>query len=184
MEIWKNIEGYEELYQISNLGRIKSVDRIVKHNKGKGIRRIKGRIIKSWPDKLNYQHIILCKDGKTKKYLIHRLVAQTFIPNPENKPYIDHINCNPSDNRVENLRWATQKENINNPLSIKKMFSKNNHSSKQVIQYTKTGEFLKVWNSTMDIEREMRISNVCISNCCLNKQKTAGGFIWKYKRAA
>lgn len=183
-EIWKDIEGYEGLYQISSEGRVRSINRIVKHNKGEGIRKLKTRILKNYSDKLNYQRIVLSKDGKREKLLVHRIVGKHFIPNPENKPYIDHINCNPSDNRVSNLRWVSQKENINNPLTIKKMEGKNNHSSKQVLQYTKDGNFIKEWGSTMDIEREIGISNVCISNCCLEKQKTAGGFIWKYKRAA
>ena len=103
-EIWKDIEGYEGLYQISNLGRIKS-----SYNG-------KEKILKPF-DNHGYFRIQLYKNGVRKKETIHRLVAKAFIPNPENKPYIDHINTIRTDNRVENLRWVTHEENNNNPLT-------------------------------------------------------------------
>lgn len=126
-EIWKNIEGYEGFYQVSNTGNVRSLDRIINaptifgeetHILKKG-KILKGRYSKIKRKKyVNYQTVALLKDGKRKQFYIHRLVASSFIPNPENKPQIDHIDGNPHNNCVENLRWCTQKENNNNPISI------------------------------------------------------------------
>lgn len=112
MEIWRDIPGYEGLYQVSNLGRIKSL-----YDGGHKTHR---ELIRK-PDirKDGYLQVKLCKNNVAKTYLIHRLVATAFIPNPHNKPYLDHINTIIDDNRVENLRWVTQKENMNNPKTKK-----------------------------------------------------------------
>lgn len=162
-EIWKDIKGYEGLYQVSNFGNVKSLsnnfsrkEKILKLNNIKG-----------------YLFVDLYKNGKVKHYKVHRLVAEHFIPNPDNKPCIDHINTNKTDNRVENLRWTTHKENSNNPLTIDKR-------SKPIIQFSKDGEFIKKWNSALDVQRELGIKQGNISNCCKGKRNIAGGYIWRY----
>jgi hypothetical protein len=104
-EIWKDIEGYEGLYQVSNLGRIKSLPKMVSGNHYRG-----ERIIGSSSG--FYNRVCLYKNNKAKSIRIHRLVAKAFIPNLENKPEINHVNGNRLDNRVENLEWATPKENM------------------------------------------------------------------------
>lgn len=120
LEIWKDIEGYEGLYKVSNLGRVKSLDRFTKSGRGNGIRLIKGRILKGGKAN-NYQFVNLKQlDSSQHNHYIHRLVAQAFIPNPDNKPCIDHIDTNPANNTVENLQWVTHKENMNNPLTKEK----------------------------------------------------------------
>jgi hypothetical protein len=111
-EVWKDINGYEGLYQISNLGRVKSLDR-EKWN-GKGFELLKEKIIKPFIDKKSYLGIGLSKNGKKKNYRLHRLIAEHFITNPENKPTIDHIDRNISNNSLDNLRWATDKEQCDN----------------------------------------------------------------------
>ena len=121
IEEWRNIEGYEGLYEISNLGRVRSLDRIVVYSNGRKYF-YKGEILKLKVDKYGYNIISFCKNGKHKTYTIHRLVASAFIPNTENKSCIDHINTIKTDNRVENLRWVTNKENMNNPLTLNKYF--------------------------------------------------------------
>ena len=110
MENWKDIEGYEGLYQVSNIGRVK---RLV------GFKCNVERFLTGQKDKDGYILLCLSKDGSIKRYRVHRLVAEAFVPNPDNKPEIDHINTDRSDNRAENLRWATRKENANNPITRK-----------------------------------------------------------------
>lgn len=130
LEIWKDIEGYKGLYRISSLGQVKSLN----YNKTG-----KERILKSAVCGGGYLQIELSKNSKRKKYLVHRLTAQAFIPNPENKPCIDHIDTNPLNNNVKNLRWCTQKENLNNPLSKKKKQGEKNSRAKKV-KCLETGE--------------------------------------------
>lgn len=107
-EIWKDVVGYEGLYQVSNYGRVKSLN----YN-----RTGQERIMSPRHTKNGYLELLLYKDGKRKQHQTHRLVAKAFIPNPDNKPYLDHINTIRTDNRTDNLRWVTHKENCNNPLT-------------------------------------------------------------------
>ena len=114
-ELWKEIEGFEGLYEVSNMGRVKALDRYVMNNGG--LQHKAERILRQNIQKGGHCMVVLCKDGKTYPKLVHRLVAIAFIPNPQNKPVVDHIDTDPTNNKVENLRWATVKENANNPLS-------------------------------------------------------------------
>ena len=116
-EIWKPVKGYDGLYEVSNLGNVRSVDRYVMH--GKGYRLLKGKPMKPQPNSRGYLRTTLYKNGQGKYYFIHRLAANAFIPNPKNLPCIDHIDRNYLNNSVDNLRWCTQKENMNNPLTRK-----------------------------------------------------------------
>lgn len=109
-EIWKEITGYEGYFEVSNLGNFRSKDRIIKY-KQKGTRLYPGKPVKTETIVEGYQRIVLMKEGVKKRYMCHRLVAQMFIPNPDNKPFVNHINGNPKDNRVDNLEWCTQSEN-------------------------------------------------------------------------
>lgn len=127
-EIWKDIQGYEGLYQVSNLGRVKSLGRNVKRPLTKiGYVWQPEKILKPNKTKYGYLKITLRKNNKSKYFTVHRLVAITFIPNPENKPQIDHINADKTNNSVNNLRWVTCKENINNPLTLIKNSGKNHY---------------------------------------------------------
>lgn len=171
MEIWKVIDEHPD-YMISNIGRVKSLN--YRHSG-------KEKILKGYKDKKGYHRVGLFKDGKRKPYFIHRLVAEAFIPNFENKPCIDHINTIRTDNRVENLRWVTNKENCNNPISkINYSIGNKGKTAVSVLQFTKEWEFVKKWNCIMDIKRELNISHQNISKCCLEKIKTAYGFKWGY----
>lgn len=104
MEIWKDIKDFEGKYQISNFGNVKNVQT--------------EKLLKGSINALGYPYVYLRKDGKPKIKTIHRLVAEAFIPNPDNKPEIDHINTDKTDYRIENLRWVTRVENNNNPLTL------------------------------------------------------------------
>lgn len=178
-EIWRDIKGYEGLYQVSSNGVIRSLDRYLPMPNG-GEKLVKEKILK--PNKINsgYLCVGLSKNGKTKNYLIHRLVGEHFIDNSNNLPQIDHINTDKTDNRVCNLKWVTSKGNMNNPLTIDKINIINKKSSKPIIQFSKDGEFIRKWNSVMDAQRELGIDNSSIIRCCKGKQKTAGGYIWRY----
>ena len=109
MEEWKPVDGYEGLYEVSNRGRVRSLDRFTTGNRN---RKIKGKILRNCHNQLNYCIVQLCKDGVPKKTRVHRLVASAFIPNDEGKPYVNHIDGDPSNNDVSNLEWCTQAENI------------------------------------------------------------------------
>ena len=115
-EEWRDIKGFEGMYQVSSFGRVKSCER---HIVNKGIVQLKKeRFLKTNPNKGNgYVLVVLCKDNKTHPKLVHRLVAEAFIPNPDNKPVVDHIDTNKANNFVENLRWTTISENCLNELT-------------------------------------------------------------------
>ena len=173
IEIWKPVVGYEGLYEVSNLGKVKAI----KWHRGE-----EEKEMKPYTTYKGYLRLRLCKNGKGKQFQIHRLVAEAFIPNPENKPYIDHINTDRTDNRVENLRWVTNKENCNNPIS-KQNYSKSNKvkTAVPILQFDKNMNFIKKWESMTDAETSLGIKSR-LSEYCGNKygRKTAGGFIWRY----
>lgn len=125
VEEWRPIEGFEGLYEVSDWGRIKSLER--KYFNGKGWLKIEEHIMKVYNDKDGYELVRLKKNGDGTTLRVHRIVGQTFISNDEGKPFIDHIDGNTSNNCVWNLRWCTQKENLNFPLARK------NNSNKQKI---------------------------------------------------
>lgn len=239
IEIWKDIEGYEGLYQVSNMGMVKSLN-----YKCSG----KEKILK--PSKNIYMRLVLRKDGKGKCVLVHRLVASAFIPNdnPTEKTEIKHIDENPSNNHFLNLEWCSHIENLNYGTRNKKISDskkeyfkdKENHPmygkhhseeakqkisqaikgkhrseetkqkisqalkgkyvgenhwgygrkrgvefiskiSKPILQYTKDMVFIREWDSARQVEKELNINHSHISKCCQGKQKTCGGFIWRYK---
>ena len=124
-EIWRDVVGYEGLYQVSSMGRVKSLGRFI-DNLVRGHYWQEEKILKPSKRINGYVGISLHKDGKAKNFNIHRLVAIAFIPNPNNLPQIDHINADKTNNNVNNLRWVTAKENINNPLNMAHLMGENN----------------------------------------------------------
>lgn len=186
IEIWKDIEGYEGLYQISTLGRVKSLERLILRNNGR-FQKIKERILKPSLDRKGYYFVVLKKDCKSLNHRIHRLIAQAFIPNPENKPCVDHIDTNTKNNNINNLRWCTHKENMNNTITKEKQIKimtgkcgEKHPRARKINQYTKNGILLKEWGSIADITRDLNLHQSSISNCCGGKYKSVGGYIWKY----
>lgn len=110
IEEWKDIKGYEGYYQVSNTGKVKSLDRKVKHPKG-GDKIVRGKSCGERYNRVGYPEVVLFKEGEKKYQLIHRLVALTFVPNEENKPEVNHIDGNKINNNAENLEWCTSSEN-------------------------------------------------------------------------
>ena len=184
-EIWKNIEGYPN-YQVSNMGRVKRLST--------GYYRRTEKILKPQLQNNGYLHIKLSQKDKTKCILVHRLVAQVFIPNPNNLPQVNHINEDKTDNRVENLEWCTQKYNINYGNGISKRVKTNKENgtykkigeinskirSKSILQFSKDNSFIRKWDCIMDVQRELGYDNKQICSCLKNRQKTAKGFKWVY----
>lgn len=126
-EIWKDIEGYEGYYQVSNLGRVRSLDRNQRYESVKTpyTRKLKGRVLSQMTTKLGYKKLTLAINQNYKNMPVHRLVAKAFLPNEKNLPCVNHINENPSDNMVENLEWCTHKYNSNYG-TVRQRISKSN----------------------------------------------------------
>lgn len=198
-EIWFPIPGYEDLYECSTHSRIRSMPRIVKSRYGTNYIR-PPRLLKVQTSTTGYKVVSLTqKDGQIKQYKVHRFIAMHFIPNPENKPYIDHINTIRTDNRIENLRWVTHKENCNNIISKKKM-SKGTKKSmakrldsrirlnskkkeRPVVQLTLDGKFVNQYKSVREAERAFNTGGGAISCCCRNIKgfESSCGYKWMYK---
>lgn len=188
-EEWKNIKGYSN-YMVSNKGRVKSLGRWVNY-KNKGKRWKKEKIMKPSVDKIGYLLIGLWKNGKQKFFTVHRLVAQAFIPNPNNLPQVNHKDENKENNVVKNLEYCDAKYNNNYGTRLERIT--NGKCSKPVLQYDLNGNFIKEWPSTMEVQRQLGFANTHISRCCKggyfckvrNKWvnvSQAHGFKWAFKK--
>lgn len=182
-EVWKDIPGYEGFYQVSNLGKVKSIFRRVNSKHGSK-RKVKERILK--PGGIKYLSVELCKNGIHKYHSVHRLVAIAFIPNIYNKPCIDHIDANPKNNRIDNLRWVTHSQNLCNEITSKRNSERQRNDKEKsfpVFQLDLDGNILKEYPSIREASRQTGIKDIDIRRVCygLNGRKTAGGYKWKLK---
>ena len=171
-EEWRDVVGYEGRYQVSSMGRVKSLVR--KDCLG---RTVKERILKPGVPKDGYPIVGLNAGGKQKMFSIHRLVCQAFHENPDNKPCVNHIDENKTNNCASNLEWCTYEENNNHGTHNERMAKAR---SKPVGQYTHDGELVKVWPSVSEAERRAGFNHGNISEVANGNRKTAHGFIWKY----
>lgn len=162
-EIWKDIEGYENKYQVSSLGRVKSLKRNL--------------IMKETNHHCGYLKVELYKDGIGKKIFVHRLVAKAFISNPNNLPEVNHIDENKKNNNVNNLEWCNSKYNSNYGT---RLFRKAESKKKKVLQYSLDVKLIKEWKSATDIQKETGFEKGSIGRCCRNQQYQAYGYIWRY----
>lgn len=177
-EIWKDIKSYEGLYQVSNLGKVRSFPRKGTHTK-------KIHILKSGKNHKGYLYVVLTNKYKKKTISIHRLVAQAFIPNPNNLPQVNHIDGDKLNNCVENLEWITNYDNMKHAMKLglrDKIYKHGKEHFKSVIvnQYDLNNNFIKQWYCVRDIERELGFDNRNVCACCRGKRPTAYGYKWKY----
>lgn len=171
-EIWKDIEGFEGLYKVSNLGRVMSVHR---YNRG----RIFGDKIKIPSiDRRNRITMQLHKQGKTCNIVLARLVAKAFIPNPNDYPEVNHLDENPLNNTADNLEWCTHKYNCNYGTRIQRIKEKQNMA---VMQYTLDGKFIAEYDSMHIAADTIKQEAGHICDCCLGNRSYAYGYFWRYK---
>lgn len=171
MEIWKDVPGYIGLYKVSNYGHVKSIK--------------KQLVLKICGSGNRYKTVALC-NGMRKTFRLHRLVAAAFIPNPENKPCVDHIDGDRANNHADNLRWSTRKQNANNPISIERyrkagIIQKPYKQLQIPVQQLKDGFLIGSYSSIREAERATGIAHTSISRVIRGTLNTAGGYKWKYK---
>lgn len=183
MEEWKDIDGYEGYYQVSNIGRVRSLDRIVPGYHTDSFT-VHGRILKPIKCINGYDQVQLHKFGTSKPVLIHRLVAKAFIPNPDNLPEVNHKDENTQNNNVSNLEWCTSKYNANYGTRNKRCYEKVNQKQLKPVNQIdlKTGEVIKRWDCIQDVKRELHIDDSQIIRICkkIKNNRSAGGFGWEY----
>lgn len=176
MEVWKDIPGYEGKYQVSDLGRVKSL-RMWSSVQNRYVQR--ERILKPYLGTAGYLQINLKTEGTRKLAMMHRLVAAAFIPNPEGKEDVNHKNGDKTDNRAENLEWNTRQENIIHSYE----HGLQNHYTRKILQYDMQGNIVKEWDSIGGAADGTNTERRNINACCRCKRKSAGGYIWRYKEA-
>lgn len=167
-EEWKPIEGYEGMYEVSNKGKIKSLARDYNN------RTLHDRIMKQYVGKTGYFCIRLCKNGKTKLFKVHRLIAEAFIDNPNKLPFINHLDGNKLNNSISNLEWCSPSRNI------KHAYLTGLRRTQSVFQLDVEGKVLKMWGSISEASEKTGVDISKICSCCRGGQKTAGGYVWKY----
>lgn len=182
-EIWRDIQGYEGRYQISSLGRVKSLSRNV--NNHTGHIKLNECILKQRTDYKGYMRIDIRDNTGVRHYFgIHRLVAQAFIPNPNNKPQVNHINGNKADNRLENLEWCTNSENQKHAYrtGLNHVTGKAGRPKRPVLQIDMVNnKIISEYSSISDAEKITHSRNVRM--CCIGKRKSANGYRWKFKES-
>lgn len=181
-EVWIDIPQFDGLYQVSSLGRFRSVTRTVRFGKQKRV--VPGVILKTSPKGNGYLKISILK----RTYLAHRLVASVFVSNPFKFSQVNHKNGNKEDNRVENLEWVTSSQNhkhayevLNRQCYSKGRFGKDSNRAKPILQYSTSGLFIAEYSSAAEASRLQKVNESSIRQCIRGKIKLAGSFVWKEK---
>lgn len=164
-EVWKPIKRYEDLYLVSNYGMVKN--------------RITSNLLKIRYTKGGYARVNLSRCQNLETFLVHRLVAEHFLPNPNNLPEVNHINEDKTDNRVDNLEWCDRSYNVNFGTRVQRQREK---VSKPVTQYSMNGEPIGYFDSTVQAGKQTGVNNHRIADCCRGTRKSAGGFKWSYRK--
>lgn len=178
-ELWKDIVGYERLYQVSNMGNVR---KIAPFSRMLDCSIQNPYLLKQSKSSTGYVHVQLVKDGIAKTINVHKLVAMAFIKNPENKPEINHIDADRSNNVFTNLEWVTHAENIVHAVMLSRIDTSIMRSCKKkmykVLQYSSHGEFIKEWYSVDDIVAEFNVRRCTIYSCLNGHNKSALGYMW------
>lgn len=182
--IWKDVVGYEDSYQVSNKGDVRSKQRQVSNHTG--VVTLKPKKLKQAFNHKGYAVVYLSKDGEDKGVFVHRLVAKAFIPNPENKPQVNHIDGDKVNNCVENLEWCTNQENQIHAYKtgLNYVTGRAGRKKKPVVQIDlKTNKVIAEYISVAEAARQNNVSQGTLGGCCRNDygRKTLKGYKWKFK---
>lgn len=173
-ELWKDVKGYEGLYQVSNLGNVRSFSKVSK-----------GRLL-AQSERKGYLYVALykkddCANKTIKQTLVHRLVAEMFVPNPNGYNEVNHIDERKTNNRADNLEWCSHKYNMNYGMgAIRRKQQSGGPFAKAVIQKDLDGNVLKRWKSLGEIQRKAGMAKSSICKCCNRQLATAYGYAWEY----
>ena len=171
--MWKDIQGYEGAYQVDENGNVYSIR--------------KKKMLKAWKNRFGYLKVSLWKDNRGKQFAVHRLVAQAFIPNPENKPQVNHIDCDRTNNNVDNLEWVTNQENHDWSVKLGRRVMRENWRSKIIA----TRQRKPVEGTNIETGEVIRFDGIravssagydskSVTNCCKGRKKSYRGFTWRY----
>ena len=178
-EVWKDIKNYEGEYQISNLGRVKSLDRIIRNEGLKGGHKFyikKEQLLNPTQHKHGYYQVGLNREHKKKMFLVHRLVAEAFCRNPNNYKEINHIDGNKTNNSAENLEWVNHSENMKHAYANE--LNKGNH--KKIAQFTLNNKKVDEFKSVLEASKKTGFCKQALSNAARGRYKTSYGYIWRY----
>lgn len=179
MEIWKDVKDYEDKYQVSNFGRVKRKERYINNNGG--YQKLNEKILKQHKQyeksDNEYMYVNFTIKHKTVNKSIHRLVAEAFLEEYDEKLDVNHKDGNRNNNNVNNLEMMTRSENQLHAYNI----LKRKRVGKEILQYDLKNNFIKKYENCCEASRKTNICRSCINDCCNGKLKTAGGYKWKYK---
>lgn len=178
MEIWKPVKGYEDFYEVSSQGRIRSLDRVTHFKDGRK-RKFHGKILEiNTVNNSGYLTVGLHDNGKQKTFLVHRIVAEAFVDNPLSLDEVNHIDQNKCNNRADNLEWCTHEENVNHGDEIERGAIKQRRKFRQL---DLNGNLIKIWNGFKQMQRETGFQRKSVYDCCIGKRDSYKGFKWEYE---